>query len=184
MSQINWARVTEKANMDEAYQLRLKLNAKSACREVGCEVPDGTEIEVIDGNPNTQHLILGAKGYSKEIDAMLDRAVTDAAFKQRLLDDPNSTVEAAIGEKLPEGFDVVIHEKRPGRVFLFLANKESGVELSDQELATVAGGTLRGALTRIGNFFCPDNKTRVIDYGTGTTQLYVDESIGDAVPQL
>ncbi len=184
MSQINWARVTEKANTDEAYQLRLKLNARSACREVGCEVPDGTEIEVIDCNPNAQHLILGAKGYSKEIDAMLDRAVTEAAFKQRLLDDPNASVEAAIGEKLPDGFDVVIHEKRPGRVFLFLANKESGVELSDQELATVSGGTIRGALTRIGNFFCPDNKTRVIDYGTGTTQLYVDASIGDAAPQL
>ena len=183
MSQINWARVTEKANTDEAYQSRLKLNAKAACREVGCEVPDGTEIEVIDCNPDAQHLILGAKGYSTEIDAMLDRAVADAAFKQLLLEKPNATVEAAIGEKLPDGFDVVIHEKRPGRVFLFLSAKESCEELSDQELATVAGGTLRGVLTRIGNSFCPDNKTRVVDFGTNTTQLYVDPSIGGAVPQ-
>ncbi len=184
MSQINWARVTEKANTDEAYQSRLKLNAKAACREVGCEVPDGTEIEVIDCNPNAQNLILGAKGYSTEIDAMLDRAVKDAAFKQRLLESPNATVEAAIGEKLPEGFNVVIHEKRPGKIFLFLSNKESNVELSDQELAAVAGGSFGGALKRIGNFFCPDNKTRVVDYGTNTTQLYIDSSIGDAVPQL
>ena len=183
MSQINWARVTEKANTDEAYQSRLKRNAKEACGEVGCEVPDGTKIEVIDCNPNAQHLMLGAKGYSTEIDAMLDRAVNDPAFKQRLLESPNATVEAAIGEKLPEGFDVVIHEKRPGKIFLFLSNKESGVELSDKELATVAGGSFGGALRRIGNFFCPDNKTRVVDFGTNSTQLYVDASLGGSTPQ-
>ncbi len=158
MSQPNWSTVITRVKSDSDFRSRLIADPVSACDEVGCSVPQGTEVQVVEQSPNQFHLMLGAKGYVAEIDSMLDRAVNDTEFKAQLLDDPISTVESAIGEKLPAGVEVFVHEKKPGRVFLFLDSTGAGGELSEQELDAVAGG-------RFGDFFrdlfCP-NSTRSV----------------------
>ena len=156
MSEPNWSTVITRAKSDSAFRSRLIANPVSACNEVGCRVPLGTDVQVLEQSPNQFHLMLGAKGYSTEIDTMLDRAVNDTEYKAQLLGDPNATVESVIGEKLPAGFEVVIHERKPGQVFLFLDSNGAYGELSDQELDAVAGGTLKGLLRKIGDFFCKD----------------------------
>lgn len=158
MSQPTWSTVTTRAQSDSAFRSRLMADPVSACNEAGCSIPHGTEVQVIEQSPNQFHLMLGANGYSMEIDTMLDRAVNDAEYKAKLLSDPNSTVESVIGEKLPAGFEVVVHEKKPGRVFLFLDPIGACGELSEKELDAVAGG-------RFGDFFrdlfCADS-TRTV----------------------
>ncbi len=156
MSQPTWSTVTTRAQSDSAFRSRLMADPVSACNEAGCSIPHGTEVQVIEQSPNQFHLMFGANGYSTEIDTMLDRAVNDAEYKAQLLSDPNSTLESVMGDKLPAGFEVVVHEKKPGQVFFFLDPIGACGELSEQELDAVAGGTLKGLLRKIGDFFCKD----------------------------
>ena len=158
MSEPNWSNVITRAKSDSDFRSRLIADPASACNEVGCRVPHGTDVQVIQQSPNQFHLMLGAKGYAAEIDSMLDRAVNDTEFKGQLLDDPITSVESAIGEKLPAGLEVVVHEKKPGQVFLFLDSAGASGELSEQELDAVAGGSF-GALIR--DMFCR-NSTRTV----------------------
>ncbi len=190
MSQSNWSTVITRAKSDSDFRSRLIADPASACDEVGCSIPHGTDLQVIQQSPNQFHLMLGAKGYAAEIDSMLDRAVNDTEFKAQLLGDPISSVESAIGEKLPAGVEVVVHEKKPGRVFLFLDSTGASGELSEQELETVAGGTLRGLLRKIGDFFCRDYSngivTPIVDANNHLSGLetHTDYSSGGYVTEI
>ena len=68
----------------------------------------------------------------------------DEAFRQRLIEDPKAAVEQELGARLPEEVRVVTVEETADTIYLVLpatpmAGRE-GVELSDQQLESVAGG--------------------------------------------
>jgi len=70
--------------------------------------------------------------------------VEDEAFRQRLIEDPKAAVEQELGARLPEEVRVVTVEETADTIYLVLpatpmAGRE-GVELSDQQLESVAGG--------------------------------------------
>jgi hypothetical protein len=74
---------------------------------------------------------------------LIEKSVEDDAFRQRLIEDPKGAVEQELGTRLPEEVRVVTVEETQGTIYLVLpgtpmAGRE-GVELSDQELESVAG---------------------------------------------
>ena len=75
---------------------------------------------------------------------IIQRSLEDDAFRQRLLADPKGAVEQELGTRLPEEVRVVTVEESAETVYLVLPSTpmkgREGVELSDQELESVAGG--------------------------------------------
>jgi hypothetical protein len=69
---------------------------------------------------------------------VLRRAGADAAFKRQLLADPKAALKAAYGIEISPEIDVQVLEETPSRFYIVLPVPSA--ELSDQDLAAVAGG--------------------------------------------
>ena len=52
--------------------------------------------------------------------AIVERAVEDAAFRARLIDDPKATIEEVLGIAVPEAMIVAVHEDGPTHTHLVL----------------------------------------------------------------
>ena len=86
---------------------------------------------------------------------LIEKSVEDEAFRQRLIEDPKGAVEQELGTRLPEEVRVVTVEETADTIYLVLPTTPmagtEGVELSDRELESVAGGLA----TESGNWGCP-----------------------------
>jgi Nitrile hydratase, alpha chain len=75
---------------------------------------------------------------------VVQRSMEDEDFRRRLIEDPKGAVEQELGARLPEGVRVVTMEESADTIYLVLPSTSmagaEGVELSDQELESVAGG--------------------------------------------
>jgi hypothetical protein len=75
---------------------------------------------------------------------IIQRSIEDDAFRQQLLADPKAAVEQELGSQLPDEVRVVAVEESADTIYLVLPSTSmagaEGVELSDQELESVAGG--------------------------------------------
>jgi hypothetical protein len=67
-------------------------------------------------------------------------AAKDKAFRAELLSNPNAAVEKLAGEPLPENFNIKIIESDPTYSATFVLPLMLSNDLSDDELAAVAGG--------------------------------------------
>ena len=70
-------------------------------------------------------------------DHLIAKAGTDAAFREKLLSDPRTSIEAEFGITIPESVSVQVHENSIQTVHLVLP---PAVKLSEAELAKAAGG--------------------------------------------
>jgi hypothetical protein len=78
---------------------------------------------------------------AKAIEAVTSKAVTDSAFRALILSNPREAVKQATGMELPENFKLNVVENAGAHYTLVLPDVVSGSEeLSDNELAQVAGG--------------------------------------------
>ena len=76
------------------------------------------------------------------MDAILERAASDRAFRQALIDQPHRAIRDAFGVTIPSTFTIRFVEKEPG-VDALIVLPEFGTpdgELSDDDLETVSGG--------------------------------------------
>lgn len=135
----DWQVLVQRANTDPQFRDRLKANPVAAAKEAGVDLPAGATIEVVEQRPNELHLLLDRRTKDTKINQMLDKAASDAAFKQQLLANPKKCVDAATGQPLPAGTKVHIHERDPNRIRVWLSPSQDD-ELSDAELEAVAGG--------------------------------------------
>jgi Nitrile hydratase, alpha chain len=75
---------------------------------------------------------------------LIVKGLEDDAFRQRLIEDPKAAVEQELGTRLPEEVRVVTVEETSDTIYLVLPSTSmaggEGVELSDRELESVAGG--------------------------------------------
>ena len=68
---------------------------------------------------------------------ILSKAGEDADFRAHLIADPKAAISSEVGNAIPDGFDIVVHEDSATTAHLVLPPSP---ELTDAELETVAGG--------------------------------------------
>jgi hypothetical protein len=74
---------------------------------------------------------------------LIEKAMKDTAFRQKLLNNPKEVIEAEFGRKIPESVQVNILEEDSQTVYLILprvSDQNSEMELTETELNAVAGG--------------------------------------------
>lgn len=82
--------------------------------------------------------------------AIIDRAMRDEAFRQRLLRDPKGALQAAFGAVIPPGVTIHVHEETPQNVHIVIPGASGGYgavqknvqELSDADLEVAVGGMM------------------------------------------
>ena len=72
------------------------------------------------------------------------KAAEDDEFRARLVADPRATVEAEIGLRFPDGYQLHVHEESSTEAHLVLPPKP---ELSQEHLDRIAGGGKHGGTT-------------------------------------
>ena len=70
-------------------------------------------------------------------DQILSRAADDGDFRAALIADPKAAISAEIGQTIPDGFDVVVHEDSATTSHLVLSPSP---KLTDAEMEKVSGG--------------------------------------------
>lgn len=167
----SWKEIIERANTDSQFRTQLKADPVATCAQAGVAVPTGTSIAVIEDRSDELHLFLNGTPKDPELKAVIERARNDAAFKSRLLTNPRSSVESALGRALPPATKVFVHDPQPSDVHLILSARSSSQELSDEELAAVAGGgLLRNIVTKAWDLLCRDKPVAVGIEGTNDAQ--------------
>jgi hypothetical protein len=78
----------------------------------------------------------------RALQSILDRASTDPAFRDRLLNDPCDAIYEAFGVMIPRTFRIKFIERGPGVDALVVLPDivSRDTELSDDELEEVSGG--------------------------------------------
>ncbi|HET7584243.1 MAG TPA: class IIb bacteriocin, lactobin A/cerein 7B family [Gemmatimonadaceae bacterium] len=82
-----------------------------------------------------------AQAGAQKLDLLLQRSSTDPEFRQLLLTSPHQALEAFSGKSIPQDHRVVFIENKGGPTVVLPPFIESGLELSEQELEAVAGGS-------------------------------------------
>lgn len=171
---MNLAKVLERVAADSGFRTRLEADPAAALRESGVSVPPHQTVELIAAQANEIHLNLGGTGRPAELQAVLDRAASDAAFRQSLLTSPHAVLGKALGRDIPEAVRIRVHPPAADRLRIFLppARPAADAELSDTELENAAGG---GFFANVRERLCRDQTTMVM-HTDGTYDAMVDTS--------
>ena len=96
---------------------------------------------------------------------IIDRAMRDGSFRQRLLQDPKRALKDAFGIDVPAGTNIHVHEESPHDIHLTIpAAPQQGVrELSEAELTSAVGGMYRED---------PDGISKCCTCGASTAQTF------------
>jgi hypothetical protein len=74
--------------------------------------------------------------------ALIEKCWKDPEFKKQVVTDPKGMLERHIGQKLPANLKIFIHEEDANTLHFSLPPAPSNtMELSDEDLEKVAGGT-------------------------------------------
>lgn len=71
---------------------------------------------------------------------LIRKAQQDAAFRAELLANPRAAIKKQLGIDLPADLTITVVQEDARSLFLVLPPESGSGELSDQELASVAGG--------------------------------------------
>jgi hypothetical protein len=74
------------------------------------------------------------------VQRVVERAMSDQAFRAHLMANPRAAVENELGISIPADLTIRVVEERPTEFYIVLPPKEHSGELSDEALAGVAGG--------------------------------------------
>ncbi|MGK5095259.1 hypothetical protein WDW89_25015 [Deltaproteobacteria bacterium TL4] len=132
---------------DESFRNKFVSDPKSVFSEMGQSVDENITLEVHCDTANSMNFVLMDRGMrsalnldESSIGQVTKRAFDDESYRLRLLgDDPKAAIKDVLGVEPP--CNISIHENTPQRIHLVLpANPEITGELSDSDLAMVAGG--------------------------------------------
>ena len=74
---------------------------------------------------------------------LIEKAMKDESFRQRLIENPERTIEEEFAIRIPESFKINILQEESDKFYLILPSEKSlnpMEELNERELASVAGG--------------------------------------------
>jgi hypothetical protein len=77
--------------------------------------------------------------FKKISDYLRGKTIEDDELRERLKRDPKGTIKEEVGVEIPADVEVAVVEDTPTHFHLILPAKPTG-ELSDEDLAAVAGG--------------------------------------------
>ncbi|MFN3361053.1 MAG: NHLP leader peptide family RiPP precursor [Pseudanabaenaceae cyanobacterium] len=153
------------AQTDANFRQELLSNPKAALASVGVNENTDAELTVLEESDKEVYLIIPPAEDATDlvsandpIAQLLGRAATDEALRQEMLADPKGVIARETGMVIPEEASVSVFQQTPQNVYLILPRPASGEtdrELTEEELATVAGGfwgTIIGIATK---FICP-----------------------------
>lgn len=131
---------------DMAARAALKSDPREFLASHGIDMPEQVRIEVHESRPTDLHMVL-PRGWTERLNEindgpladLLQRAAGDPAFKDRMFDDPVAVARES-GLDLPEGSHVHLHEQTPSVHHIVLPPPMENGELSDDDLAMMAGG--------------------------------------------
>ena len=140
-----------RAVADDQFRQQLKADPCGAAKAAGVELPAGASLEVLEDDAHTAHFVVTDDTSCDsllipEALRVINRARRDPAFKALGLRDPRAAVQEALGLDLPDSLNVVVVEDTLAKVHLVLPagpladGEMCNGELSDEELALVAGG--------------------------------------------
>ena len=73
---------------------------------------------------------------------LVEKAWKDPAFRKDIVKDPKGMLEKHMGQKLPEQVRIFVHEEDANTLHFSIPSPPSNlIELSDEDLERVAGGT-------------------------------------------
>ncbi|MBO4267415.1 MAG: NHLP leader peptide family RiPP precursor [Lachnospiraceae bacterium] len=75
---------------------------------------------------------------------LMQKAVTDEAFRKELVADPNAAISKATGKSIPADYRIRIIEDDPSYQSTFLLPPFAGEDLSEDDLKSIAGGICHG----------------------------------------
>ena len=82
--------------------------------------------------------------------ALIEKCWKDTEFKKQVVTDPKGMLERHIGQKLPADVKIFVHEEDANTLHFSLPPAPSNaMELSDEDLEKVAGGTELVILTAV-----------------------------------
>lgn len=75
-------------------------------------------------------------------DRIREKAMKDAEYRKKLMQDPKSVLSQEIDQNIPEKMEVKILEEAPNVIYLVAPQRavQAGDELSEDQLEAVAGG--------------------------------------------
>ncbi len=152
------ARLIARAWYDESFKERLLADPRSAiAEELDLKLPDHLQVTVLEETPDTLFLLLPGNGQplfgdhhngsaepqtgsERELRAeLIAKSRQDAAFKEKLLDNPRLTIELELGIKLPERCQVMALEQTPDQLVVLLPINRTA--LAEEQLNGFVGGS-------------------------------------------
>ena len=135
---------------EPALKAALWANPQAVLAEtLGLQMPTGVELRVVEDTALQHHVVIPwlpaaaqARDPADEEEAVVQRALQDAGFRQRLLAHPKDALAELFGFCLPAGAEITVLEETP-QTWYFVCPPQielAADELDDGELEAVAGG--------------------------------------------
>ena len=151
---MDYSNIIKKSQSDPNYKKEFLNNPKKILKEEGFNLEENQKVFAYEMTDDTIHLVLPKKTdpipeelkKHEKYYTLIQKIRSDAELKNKFLADPKSVLKQE-GIEVPkdEKIQIIVHENTDTETHLVLFKNQQG-ELSDSELAGIAGGGMGSVL--------------------------------------